>query len=67
MEPTLNEETEILIVGTFPGKKSRELNQYYTDSRNQFWKLMSNVLDANLLELDYKDRIEILLKYKIGI
>ena len=67
MEPILNEETEILIVGTFPGKKSRELNQYYADSRNQFWKLMGTVLDVNLQKLDYNDRIETLQKYKIGL
>ena len=67
MEPILNKETEILIVGTFPGEKSRELNQYYADSRNQFWKLMGNVLDVNLQELDYNDRIETLQEYKIGL
>lgn len=67
MEPVINNETEILIVGTFPGVKSRELNQYYADSRNQFWKLMGSVLDVNLQELDYSGRIETLQKYKIGL
>ena len=67
MEPILNEKTEILIVGTFPGDKSRELNQYYADSRNQFWKLMGTVLDVNLQELDYNNRIETLQEYKIGL
>lgn len=67
MEPILNEETKILIVGTFPGRKSRELNQYYADSRNQFWKLMGDALDVNFKDLDYNNRIEILHKHKIGL
>ncbi|KXS43109.1 MAG: TDG/mug DNA glycosylase family protein [Methanolobus sp. T82-4] len=67
MDPIQNEETEVLIVGTYPGAKSRELGEYYSDSRNQFWKLMSEVLDVNLKDMDYKTKTETLLKHKIGL
>ncbi|WP_319506285.1 DNA-deoxyinosine glycosylase [uncultured Methanolobus sp.] len=67
MDPILNEETEILIVGTYPGQISRDQNQYYANPRNQFWRLMSKVLDISLEELDYEVRIETLLQHKIGL
>lgn len=67
MDPVLNEKIEILIVGTYPGAKSRELNQYYSDSRNQFWKLMGEILDINLIDMDYKTKTETLLNHNIGL
>ncbi|WP_440953769.1 DNA-deoxyinosine glycosylase [Methanococcoides sp. FTZ1] len=54
-------------MGTFPGEKSRNQKQYYADSRNQFWNLMSYVLGIDLKEMEYEDRINILKKHKIGL
>ncbi|SDG15777.1 G/U mismatch-specific uracil-DNA glycosylase [Methanolobus vulcani] len=67
LDPIIYDNTEILIIGTFPGKKSRDENQYYYDSRNQFWNIMSDVLNTDFLNLEYNDRINILQEYKIGL
>lgn len=67
LDSLLNEETKILIIGTFPGETSRKQNQYYADSRNQFWNLMSYVLGVDLNKLEYENRINILQKSKIGL
>lgn len=67
LDPIIYDNTEIVIIGTFPGKKSRDENQYYYDSRNQFWNIMSDVLNTNFLNLEYKNRINILQEYKIGL
>ncbi|MEZ5335732.1 MAG: DNA-deoxyinosine glycosylase [Methanolobus sp.] len=42
-------------------------NQYYANPRNQFWKLMSSVLNVNLESLEYAIKIETLLQHKIGL
>ncbi|WP_406661523.1 DNA-deoxyinosine glycosylase [Methanolobus sp. ZRKC3] len=67
MDPIINEETEILIVGTYPSEISRAISQYYGNPRNQFWKLMSGILGIDMQEMDYNNRIETLLKHKIGL
>ncbi|MDK2833387.1 MAG: hypothetical protein PWP63_474 [Methanolobus sp.] len=67
MDPVLDSRTEILVVGTYPGRKSRELNQYYGNPRNHFWKLMDCVLGTNLQALGYEARKETLLQHKIGL
>ena len=67
MEPILNNKTEILIVGTYPGQQSREKNQYYANPRNQFWRLVGELLSVDLSELDYSGKIDTLLQHKIGL
>jgi TDG/mug DNA glycosylase family protein len=67
MDPIRNDETEILIVGTYPSQISRKLNQYYGNPQNHFWKLMSHLLDVDLQKMDYNARIETLLQHKIGL
>ncbi|ETA69403.1 G:T/U mismatch-specific DNA glycosylase [Methanolobus tindarius DSM 2278] len=67
LEPIINDNTEILILGTFPGEKSRDKNQYYYDSRNQFWNIMCDVLNTSFLNLEYSNRIHILQECKIGL
>jgi TDG/mug DNA glycosylase family protein len=67
MDPILNDETEILIVGTYPSQISRRLDQYYGNPNNHFWKLMSHLLDVDLQEMDYNARIETLLQHRIGL
>ena len=40
-EPVYNEESKILILGTFPSVKSREQGFYYGHPQNRFWKLLA--------------------------
>ena len=64
--PISNSETSVLILGTMPGDKSIELNEYYGHSRNRFWKIISTITD-NDIPLTYTDQKALLLKTKIGI
>ena len=43
--PTWNRESEILILGSFPSVKSREMAYFYGHPQNRFWKVMARVLD----------------------
>lgn len=65
-DPISNSETSILILGTIPGEKSLELKEYYGNSRNRFWKIISAITN-NDLPFTYSDKKALLLKTKIGI
>lgn len=65
--PICEENTKVLVVGTFPSEKSLKNNQYYNNPTNQFWKLLSDVLGTDLNKMNYDERIKILLDHNIGI
>jgi hypoxanthine-DNA glycosylase len=67
LEPVYNENTEILILGSCPGDESIKQGKYYSSPNNQFWKLLSPILNIDLNNLEYKEKIDILLKNKIGL
>ncbi len=48
--PLFNENSKILILGSFPSVKSREQLFFYGHKQNRFWKVVSFVLDAKTPE-----------------
>lgn len=63
----VDSDTIVLILGSFPSEQSLEKREYYANRTNDFWKLMSAVVGENLILLDYKARIKILLNHGIGL
>ena len=63
----MDHHTEILILGSFPGEASLVAQQYYAHPQNQFWRLLSAVLDEDLVTLAYAERLECLKKHHIGL
>ena len=41
--PVIYSDTKILILGSLPGKKSLELEQYYGHTRNRIWKILAHL------------------------
>lgn len=37
LQPIIDENSEILILGTMPGKESLESEEYYASPNNSFW------------------------------
>ena len=67
-QPNINMKSEILILGSMPGVKSLEMCQYYAHPQNRFWKLMGKFCKTdNLQELNYQEKLRILLKNKIAL
>lgn len=61
-----NPEAEVLLLGTMPGVKSLEMNQYYAHPRNHFWKLVTHIFDEDF-PLDYHQKKEMLLRNRIAV
>ena len=43
IEPVFDENSKILVLGSFPSVKSREANFFYGHPQNRFWKVVSLV------------------------
>lgn len=64
--PIAKPDAKILILGSMPGQKSLEENQYYAHPRNSFWPIICNLFSADK-NLSYKARKNLLLKNKIAL
>jgi TDG/mug DNA glycosylase family protein len=67
LAPVLNKQTRILLLGSFPGAASLAAQQYYGHPQNQFWKLLSAVLNIDLVAMPYPQRLKALLANNIGV
>lgn len=56
----------ILILGTMPGTKSIEIQQYYGHAQNNFWRFMFEILNEDFSS-DYEIRKSLLMKNKIAL
>ncbi len=44
--PIYNEKSKILILGSFPSVKSREIEFFYGHSQNRFWRVIAALFDC---------------------
>ena len=65
-EPLFDEDSQILILGSFPSVVSREVNFYYGHKSNRFWKVMALVLDHPFVET-IEEKKKTLLKHHIAL
>jgi hypoxanthine-DNA glycosylase len=56
----------VLILGTLPGQQSLQLQQYYAQPRNVFWKLMGALVSAQP-DMPYEERMRRLLEHRIAL
>ena len=64
--PIINKDSEILILGSIPGVKSLEMQQYYAYPQNKFWKIICEIFNEEFTT-NYQQRIEILEKHHIAL
>ena len=58
--------SEILILGSFPSVKSREMQFFYGHPQNRFWKVMAQVLHENVPQT-IPEKKEMLLRHHIAL
>jgi hypoxanthine-DNA glycosylase len=67
-KPSIDNNSHILILGSMPGVKSLEEQQYYAHPQNRFWKVMGVICsEPKLHELNYDLKLKILLKNNIAL
>lgn len=64
--PLENATAEVLILGSIPGDRSIELQQYYGHPQNRFWRVIASVIGSEL-PLDYDARQQMLLVNRIAL
>jgi hypoxanthine-DNA glycosylase len=65
-DPIIDENSRLLILGTMPGEKSLQLQQYYGNRGNQFWKILFSILNEPF-SIEYDDRKLLLKKHGIAL
>lgn len=67
-KPQVNNKSRILILGSMPGIKSLEMQEYYAHPQNRFWKVMGFLCNSKeLYNMEYENRIEILLNNNFAL
>lgn len=66
IKPYFNMDSKILILGSFPSIKSREVGFYYSHPQNRFWRVLANIFNE-AIPLTIEDKKELLKKNKIAL
>ena len=65
-EPVFNEKSRLLILGSFPSVKSRQIDFYYGNRQNRFWKTVCAFFGEEVPQ-SVEDKKEFLLRRNIAL
>ncbi len=65
--PSIDAASEILILGSMPGKTSLAEQQYYAHPQNRFWRLMGLLWQEDFVAASYEERLCLLLKHRVAL
>lgn len=66
IEPTFDEHSRILILGSFPSVKSREMMYFYGHPQNRFWKVAAALYHEDV-PATVEERRNFLLRNRIAV
>ncbi len=64
--PIFDENSKVLILGSFPSVKSREIDFYYGNKQNRFWKMLCTFFQEEI-PLSKEDKKEFLLRHNVAL
>lgn len=64
--PVVDARTQVLILGSMPGRRSLQQNQYYAHPRNLFWHFMFALYEVDY-STAYAARLALLAQHQIGL
>jgi len=70
LPPLVSPATRVLILGSFPGGRSLQLQQYYAHPQNQFWRILQAIWHPSphvTSASSYEKRSEWLLERGLGL
>ena len=65
LKPIYNQDSRVLILGSFPSVISREHQFYYHNPQNRFWKIINNIFDENVQTIP--DKTNLCLTHHIAL
>lgn len=65
-QPIFDQNSRVLILGTFPSVKSREAGFYYYHPQNRFWKVIAAITEESF-PVSIEQKKNLLLKHGIAI
>lgn len=65
-DPVWDEQSEILILGTFPSVKSREMQFYYGHPQNRFWKMLASIYKEPV-PVSVDEKKQLILNHRLAI
>ncbi|NML32991.1 DNA-deoxyinosine glycosylase [Paraburkholderia antibiotica] len=65
--PVVDAHTRVLILGSLPGEVSLAHGQYYAHKQNKFFHLVGDIIEQDLVAMDYPTRLNTLLENHIGL
>ena len=66
IDPIYDKDSKVLILGSMPSVKSRELGFYYAHPQNRFWKTLAVVYEEEIGETK-ADKIKFLKRHHIAL
>lgn len=66
LKPIYDKNSKVLILGSIPSIKSREIGFYYSHPKNRFWKTLEKVYDKKIGD-SIEEKTEFLIKHHIAI
>ncbi len=70
LAPLVSPATKVLILGSFPGVRSLQAQEYYGHPQNQFWKILQAIWPFGVHEISassYENRSNWLLERDLGV
>lgn len=66
IEPVFDERSRVLVLGTMPSPKSREIGFYYGHPQNRFWRVLAALFDEPVPTTN-EERTALLLAHRIAL
>ncbi len=64
--PISGPDARVLVLGSMPGRRSLDENQYYGNPHNGFWRIMSRFTGVDA-KSDYETKVEGLIRSRIAV
>jgi hypoxanthine-DNA glycosylase len=64
--PVYNEESKVLILGSFPSVQSRKIDFYYGNKQNRFWGMLCGFFGEEIPKTK-EEKMEFLIRRKIAL
>ena len=65
--PVFNEQSRVLILGSFPSVRSREIGFYYGHPQNRFWYVLAQIFEESAVPSTTQERLEFVFRHGVAL